>query len=984
MPTPLSRTEAASLKSWDLAQWNQVLFGHFFVSPDEPAQTINRLFITGDELRVASGATDCSSEEIRKLFLACVRKAIGERTLGYDADARASHWQIDSEQIPPFLSHLLLTSMVANDLAEELKSIGDFRKRLTKILEGGVHHGLHLLRPLWERLSEFLSFRNAKDAHIRTLRLPQIPDSGHHSIIGYPLRLSVPTRRDQNLLSELLIKNNLAGLEPPVQEVVNAIQNRSAKFSAPFREMFFEFMEMFKKSQRTTLSQTTFWLAVREISLATSGITGVVDRTLQTRVELEDEDGHFWFYLTCDREAQVDGYECVELPALRKSSFRYALRSRTEHSTNVVDQAFSGKVVSPCIDSFLKLFRSALSDGIAMFAEDEESVFTFTASIPSSGRLSAIVNTRVSEQLSRVPSARDVPVEITNGRYAGWLEWRGLSAESLQEVDFSDLKILSGVRALRRTLPLPQIYLRGGVRSGDGFVSVAGSLPQVEISGADSVMLLRQDGSILKLEPGRSALGRWDFPASVDPASLVGPQRLKAYASANQIAERVINFVADVTETRYKRPLTNGQWFTESGQTDIAFVNKEDSLAPWTQERQEVFSTAQESGQTRPPTDGGHQLNLATVKLAALFGSRRGVSEGELAAIFKEIFSVPWFAVWSVLRAWVENGALDCLVDVRWRARVYFGRRPALVAYKTGSGLTAVLTGLIPPYLRDRFKELVPLFGMQQIERRTLSSAVPPLACCRATSIGQLTSLVDELELPPLNWLCEPDHLAVSIDQVVRSQDPEPLDWPVYKEWDWQRLAFTDNRVPPHSSQLWMRWCRRDDGPDCYKIYRDGSVVWWSRSRTWAILAALTLADISALVPEASAEISSCVYGAYLPLPLARFTAVVSAVSPGPMTEGSKSCLYRYVLPTASIRDLLLRILWPSKHETRLRASSYLRTLLTSCFATSGPSIPMPVTLAESLKQFDDLEKRSLPCQVPLNVLPRLYAEIRASTRGNR
>jgi hypothetical protein len=52
----LSQPENGPLESWNLAQWNQALFVHFFVSPQTP-RCINRLHVTAEELRTASGAT---------------------------------------------------------------------------------------------------------------------------------------------------------------------------------------------------------------------------------------------------------------------------------------------------------------------------------------------------------------------------------------------------------------------------------------------------------------------------------------------------------------------------------------------------------------------------------------------------------------------------------------------------------------------------------------------------------------------------------------------------------------------------------------------------------------------------------------------------------------------------------------------------------------------------------------------------------------
>ncbi len=981
MSTLLSKPSDGLPESWDLARWNQSLFVHFFVQLQTPSRYLNRLYITGDELRSASGATTRSQQEVRNLFINALREAIGSRSLGHDAATRAQYWEVDGEEVPPFLSHLLLTCMVANDLADEVKSIGDFRKRLTKILNGGVNHGLHLLRPLWEQLSSWLVNCNSRDPRVAQLILPLIPDSGYHSIIGYPLRLSVPSRRDQHLLADLLVKNKLAGIEPPVQEVVALVQSKSSKFSLAFRQVFREFVDALKKLSRTALSQTTFWLAVREIALATSAIEDAAQPALKTRLEMEDDDGHFWLYVTCDCMAKLNGYHSVPLAALRTSPYRYALHSDNDKVTNLPDRLFLNEARPTGIDAFLKPVKVALAEGLILFVEDEDNVYAFTPNIPFSGRLCAVVGDKVAAQLKTAFSVSQLQAEITKSRYTGWSEWREFTAEDLREVDFSRTGLLSKVSSLKSTLPVPQIYLRAGVRAGDSYVSLAGSLPRVDVPDADRVALLLQDGSTLDLEPSRSGMGGWDFPEDVDHLQLVGQHRLLAYLSSIQIAERVVSFVQDVFETRYKRPSTDGRWFLESGKEDVTVYENEDVVAPWRSDKQEAFTIAQETPTLPARTTDNQPLNAAITRLAALLVSQRGISEGVLAALLKDSFNIPWSAVWQTIRAWVENGLLDCMVDLRWRARLYFGCHPTLVAYQNKNAFTAVLTGLVPPYLLQRFNELVPSLGLQGIQRFSASPELPALPCCRARSVDQLVRLTHELELPALNWLRKPDQLSNSVAHVMRSQSPEPRNWPTYKQWDWQRLAFMENLANPDSGKLSLQWRRRDDGPDCYTIYRDGALVWWTRSRTWGILAALTLAGIPAFRRTALGEISLATDGAYLPLPLARFAAVISPIGPGPKHAVGVGGTYQYIFPNNLVADEILNALYPVVIGPTRRVSLRMERLLAACNLTPGPSIPVPVALRDELKQFHDSQEAVVPRRVPLSLLSQLYAELRASTR---
>jgi hypothetical protein len=977
MPSLLSNPEAEALEFWNLAQWNQALFVHFFASP-HTAQAINRLHVTAESLRTASGTTDLSAERVRTLFIQTVRKAIARRSLGHDAESRANHWSVRADEVPPFLSHLLLTCMVANDLADELKSEGDFRKRLTTVLKGGVHHGLPRLRPLWELLAEWLSDRHDQDSHVATLRLPPIPISGHHSIIGYPLRLSVPTRRDQNLLAGLLAKNNQAGDEPAVLEVVTLFQTRSTKFSPLFRDLYREFVDGMKKLSRTTLAQMTFWIAVREIALSTSSPRGAEHPAFKTRVEMEDEDGHFWLYVTCDHECTLKGYECISLPAIRTSSYRYALRSQSG-AVPLADQAFLRHHITATIQALLRPLIVAVADGVVLFVEDEDNVSTLTPNIPSSGRLCAIVSDRVSAQLQVAFSKSRLRAEITKSRYPGWSEWRDFTAEDLQQIDFSQLAAFSRVGSLKRTLPLAQIRLRGGIRAGDSYVSMPGSLPSIEIPDADRVALHLQGGAQLDLAAPRSPTDGWTFPDDMDYSRLVGQNRLAAYLSSVQIAERIVSFVGDVLETRYKRPSTNGRWFAESGLSDVSTFEHEDSLVPWSLDRYSTFSFAQEIRPPRPTADY-RRLNAAITKVAAALASQRGMSESELAISLTESFGVPWFAVWPILRAWVESGLLDCLVDLRWRARFYFGREPLLVAYHNPGTLTAALTGLVPVYLRQRFKEVATSLRLEIAERRSPSPEVPSLPSCRAKSVDQLVSLTRELELPEVRWLRGPTHIVNSVRKVMRSHLPEPEHWPVYKRWDWRQLTFTDTLLPDAMNGVTLHWCRRDDGPDCYKLYQGEALAWWTRSRTWGTLAAMTLAGMPAFRVTPSGDISCVGNGVYLPLPLARFLAVVGLTSPGPV-KNRTSEEYQYFPSNPALAEAVLRALYPSDIQESPELSKSLKRLLAACLTTPGESVPVPAALDAWLRQFRRSRASAAPRRVPLSLLPQFYAYLRASVR---
>src|ERR1022692_3604758 len=126
---PVADSRNRDVESWGLQDWNTSLFRHFFTSRDS-ASDVLRLYVTAEELRNVSGAETSSADHVRHAFIDSLKRAIDGRSLGLDADIRAQLWKPKSPVVPPFLSHLLLTCMVANDLADELQSTGDFRRSL--------------------------------------------------------------------------------------------------------------------------------------------------------------------------------------------------------------------------------------------------------------------------------------------------------------------------------------------------------------------------------------------------------------------------------------------------------------------------------------------------------------------------------------------------------------------------------------------------------------------------------------------------------------------------------------------------------------------------------------------------------------------------------------------------------------------------------------------------------------------------------------
>ena len=146
-----------------LDQWNNFLYAHYFEAGHCQARApVSRIHVSGQELAVAIRADACSVESVRTAFVSCIQRNIGNRSLAVDASRRREAWLKTCNGVPSYLSHLLLTCMVVNDLAEELQGTGDFRKRLSRVLGDNKAGRLELIRTLWKEFAAWTAIQELK------------------------------------------------------------------------------------------------------------------------------------------------------------------------------------------------------------------------------------------------------------------------------------------------------------------------------------------------------------------------------------------------------------------------------------------------------------------------------------------------------------------------------------------------------------------------------------------------------------------------------------------------------------------------------------------------------------------------------------------------------------------------------------------------------------------------------------------------------
>jgi hypothetical protein len=988
MPGQSQQPLRDDIRKWSLDEWNNALYLHFFaVPPDEPVAPIVTLNVTGDDLSVASGSTFTASEA-RATFIHDVKRAIGASSLAADASRRRRNWDPDHSAIPPFLSHLLFTCMVANDLSEELRWTGNFRIRLSQVLDTQSQPLLDRLRVLWEDLAAWSVRQNLAGAGCRQLRLPRIPDTGYHSIIGYSIRLAVPSRRDQTMLATLFRQNDLYGREPELNSVLRVVGANIRRFSPDFREVFDDFVAALKDKPSAVLALTAFWTAVRNVALAGLEKPGGDSTVARVRMELEDDDGHFWLALTSSTEIRTDEIRSLELPTPRQSPFRFLLTDRD--GSSVVNTLFSAERTGPRSEKAFAAIHAAVGEGLLLFEESGDYVFVLSTAFPSSGQLRVLVSDRLKAAFKRAVESAAIRPEITKSAIPGWSEFRGLIVEELRTVDISKFAPLQSVRSLRLTIPPPEIKLRDGIRFGTSFVALSDALPLVEVSGAEQVSVELDSGEWQALEHTADTADTWRFAPALSAVRLLGSHRIVAFAASVPIAERTVHFIETAFSTEYKAPTEPGRWLVESTKIDtVPFP--EDAVCvlplavPEATRRISTRPAPDTNSATQSSDPEARSLVSLTTLLCSRFSAQRGISEGELVRIMTGELGVTVAKVWPVLRAWLEAGILDVLTDARWRARIYFARAPQLVVHRRSGFLEAVLTGLVPPYLVERFDNLTSAPGLTAVERRSVSTLVPALPRCRSYSLSLLGEFARELNLSDIVQIRAAEELLTNIRTAAAQYSSTSNDsWSLFRLWDWRKRVFTEYSSETNVSGISVEWCRREDGPDRYKVYKDGLLIWWTRSRTWAILAAFTLADVPVFTRESGASIHSRGDSLYLPLPAARIVSWIGPANPGPVMLADGTSVYRYTFHDESARDSVLSKMWPNASLPRPLVSLLTVTRFEAILRSGvGPLVPLPISLRSAFGKLFQGSSHQQPSFVAASSLAGLYALL-AVEKGER
>jgi len=969
------------IESWQIDDWNRALFHHYFVEGHDD-NTVNRLAVTGEELsKAVDGIT--GPNEARASLVEVLRKSLGHRSLGSDAHKQAGQWRPTGDLIPPFVVHLLFTCMVVGDVAEQLESVGDFRRRLRVLLGWGTGHGLDRLPDLWRLLSEWLKIQYERQRPVRRLVLPTPP--AHLAIIGYPYCLAFPTRRDQERLRKILGAEQLLGSEPPVTTILRILDDQLGHFTSQFQTTYREFRDAYHLSSRSVSAGTAFWSVVREVALKSNLAEPSRTRMSKLQLGLEVDIDGYALVVISSGEFSTKEFSTVSLPLGLQDYPFLVVGAHDEPIDTTILKSLGGRSMS-ALPSMFRDISSAIRDGILLFVADESGqIHILARELPEGGKvLGLIADTR--HRAFKIALEKATCAEEClwrRSQYLGWYEIEIANGSALLGVDFDADSTLSGIRCLQKVLRPSRIATVGGAKSGQSYIGLARFLPDIVIEGADMVTAHGLDsGEKISLRRAPDA-GTWRFSLDLPEQRLEGAFRLEALKRSDLLDRRMVSFVAEGRSTEYASPSKPDQWLGEAGSYE--------SEAPsnWPTAPGDCFEDDERKGQaivveaveyeTGGPTASEESpiVDDLISFLSARSCYQRGIREFELVSLLHEHFGLDWDSAWYVLRAWVEIGIFECLSLRTWHTRKYFAKKPSLVLFRSQAGYRIALLGLVPPSLRRIFETACASLNCPVRRKSGLSPWVPRLSLTEVSSMDELHELQRRSGIEGVLRLKNLSEIAIPINSVHGAHGPKPLNWDVYRVWDFNHQSFVRPENGRENQIVDLLWCRRSDRPDYFSISKEGSCVWWGWSKTWALLRAYDLACKVPFNRNGPLSLESPAAHIHLPLPLARAVAITGRLLPGPHATNSNDLSYFYSFANRSLRRKVIQAMWPNLTNLTGQGNRLpvdLELLWRESATDQQNPLPMPVLLRDRLASNPLLRRFAALHSIPRSVLPILLS----------
>lgn len=934
----LAPPSSRSWCEWRLDEWNAALLRSFFSSGDITGP-VTRLLVTRKEFTRVAAVAEHDADAALEAFLTVIRHRLEgppSRSLMVDAHRLASWWCVESSTVPPFLSHLFVTCLAASDV---IPGATQFRKRISALLRADLtQHGLigDSLTKLWRQLAQWLRFqRDCGDTSLRLIELPSLRDVGSLKIIGVSVWLAFPSARDRRQLMSTLDDAVVDPTAPDVTCVVKAVRRRELSFTSRFRRAFAEFMEAYTDAV-PDCDRLPFWMAVRDC-VGTRAAELRRDRGVATVIAEADEDDKLSVFVLANDVAVARSPWPARPLAMNVRECGYVLTA-TGDDLSSVNEIAAG---------FVPSLSARIAEGLVLFQQDEDAYWTFSPTLRDDAPAQMLV------RHDRLPpmSTTAAWLDIRRSRYENWFEVRCDDVGSLRALFGHSTQ--NGFSTFAQSITSANPTIIGGIRIDGGWLGRRSFLPVVVCSAATGVTACDEFGRTVELVPSHGS--RWSFPAK----DIFGAVTVRATLPSGDDRVRIVRFYRDVVGDKYAQP-REGRWLCETSATDLVDYSADalmivgDEGAAWL--------SATVTTDAYPTTTAGEDLESDDLLTAlAVMSKSGGIPEKTVVDTVGRV-EPREASAWGVIRALVEIGVFNRLVDKHWRAASYFAVAPHLVIFPRGASWAGVVVGLVQPAVRNAVIAAANKYRLDVRLKGGTSRVVPALIHITASTPAHLCDVADACGLE----VRQVKPLAAIVQSVPLTQIPRaaPLNFRHHATWSWTSRSFVEARSES-TSDIGVNWHRRDDMPDVFTVDQGRRTLFESRSRTWALLVGYALRSEASFKPTATG-LQSVASAVVLPLPIARLATITGRHLPN-HEPGQNT----YCFGSETVCRAVIARLWQTRRTSS--AVAWLRQALRSGYFDGGPSVAASglATLRLPPEVREALVQRT---SVPVELLPILHS----------
>lgn len=327
----------------------------------------------------------------------------------------------------------------------------------------------------------------------------------------------------------------------------------------------------------------------------------------------------------------------------------------------------------------------AVREGVLLLRQVDSATWELAVTRPSEGKVRALVPTRLLDAFLRLVNGPER--HPRESRFDGWREVDAFDVTALAEPRESAVPELASVRCLERIEIGPQLHLVGGIRVDGGYLGLSGLLPEVHCAEAEHAALFslsKESGSCADPRRDTGTRGRASRSLRWSPGhgDLEGAYVFAGSRNGRVVAPREILFHSRALSHDYECPTDPSRWCRGlhfrrracwSGGGHLSRARNRPSYWPGA-----VIDALAAEGidvLTGRSVDDDSEHDRLVEALAAISVARKGIGEAELIEILGKIVRhATGFAIWGIIRGWVEAGSSTASPSRQWRGRVLTSR----------------------------------------------------------------------------------------------------------------------------------------------------------------------------------------------------------------------------------------------------------------------------------------------------------------------